>query len=309
MKNLLKPVISILFLLLTSSAFASDAKELISPYQNSQEMFSDNIGYETHYYLFDETNVRAIEGEINRKFYTAPKGVTPLEIIKNYEQALKTKGAEIIHLSQNAYRHTNQESGERILFMRDLFSHARIKHQGYAHLMLPRKANHYLSAKVSRDASDIFISVASAVVDDVNYYEVVTVVAKAMDMNNVTLNILNDGIANNGKVPIYDIYFDTGKFTLKENSDTALTTIASYLQKNKQQQFVVVGHTDNTGDFNANLKLSLKRAQAVVDALVQNYAIEKKQIMAYGVGSVAPVTSNSSEDGKGRNRRVELVEK
>ena len=69
----------------------------------------------------------------------------------------------------------------------------------------------------------------------------------------------------------------------------------------------VVGHTDYSGTAEANVTLANARAAAVVKALSQKYGIDGKRLAAYGVGPYAPVASNLSEEGRAKNRRVELV--
>ena len=69
----------------------------------------------------------------------------------------------------------------------------------------------------------------------------------------------------------------------------------------------VVGHTDNVGSIDSNLKLSKERADAVVNSLTANYGISADRLTAYGVASLAPLASNDSEEGRAKNRRVELV--
>jgi len=295
--------------LIFTSVFAAKSSDIISAYQGSTKEYDDNIGFETMYYLADAQTAKSIDGEINRKFYQAPKSVSPYQIIKNYEHAIKSKGGQVIHISTNAYRHFDKKTGERVWFMRELFNHAYVAHQTWAYLQLFNEANHYVVGKVSNGGSDIYINIASASIDGTTYYEVVTAVAKPMDMNNVTLNVLNEGIAANGKVAIYDIYFDSGKYAIKNESSSALKVIANYLKENPNKKFVVVGHTDTDGVFESNIKLSINRAKAVVNELVKTYSIDAKQLMPYGVGSVAPITSNATDDGKARNRRVELVER
>jgi outer membrane protein OmpA-like peptidoglycan-associated protein len=68
----------------------------------------------------------------------------------------------------------------------------------------------------------------------------------------------------------------------------------------------VVGHTDNVGSADGNMKLSEARAAAVVKALAQK-GIDAKQLAPHGAGPYAPVASNATDDGRARNRRVELV--
>jgi outer membrane protein OmpA-like peptidoglycan-associated protein len=290
-------------------ALASEP-EIISLYKGSKMIFDDDIGFETHYYLAEKDVVKEVEGKMIRKFCSAPEGVSPFEIVKNYEKAIASKGGEVIHLSREAYRHTDKNTGERVLFMRELFSNGRkTRYNPYGYMQLPRNAEDYVAGKISSGGFDYYISVASAVVEDVTYYTLVTVKSEPMDMNNVTLNILNDGIAANGRVAIYDIYFDTGKYNLKPDSSKALKTIASYLKKNTENNYFIVGHTDNTGSYDANIKLSVNRAEAVKKALVTNYDVKESRLKSFGAGPVSPVTSNKTEDGRARNRRVELVER
>jgi len=70
---------------------------------------------------------------------------------------------------------------------------------------------------------------------------------------------------------------------------------------------LIVGHTDNQGDIDANLALSQKGAQAVVEALAGKYGIPAARLSARGVSSLAPVSSDAGEEGRVKNRRVEMV--
>jgi OmpA-OmpF porin, OOP family len=114
-------------------------------------------------------------------------------------------------------------------------------------------------------------------------------------------------IKETGKVAVYGIYFDTGKATLKPESQPTLQEIAKLLKENPGLKLYVVGHTDNTGTFDANMKLSMDRAAAVANALVSQYAVNGASLKACGDGPTAPVATNETEEGKALNRRVELV--
>jgi OOP family OmpA-OmpF porin len=111
-----------------------------------------------------------------------------------------------------------------------------------------------------------------------------------------------------GHTSVYGIYFDTGKSEIKPESDAALAEIAKLLKGDTGLKVNVVGHTDNVGVIDSNMKLSEARADAVVQALTSRHGIDAKRLRAYGVGPLAPVASNKTEDGKAKNRRVELVE-
>ncbi|MGC9375477.1 MAG: OmpA family protein [Bacteroidales bacterium] len=309
MKNLTYLIIWSIMMISALNIFAQENNDIISLYDGSKLVYDDNIGFETHYYLTGPNSHEAIDGKIQRQFCKAPEGVSAYEIIKNYEKAIQTKNGTIIHLSRSAKTYKDEETGETIWFMRDLFAKGRLNHSSsYSYLQLPNYAQDYVAGKISTAENDIYISVAAAQIEKNVYYTLVTLLAEPMDMNNVTLNVLNDGIAKSGRVAIYDIYFDTGKSEVKDESSFALKTIADYLKNNSGQKFLIVGHTDNTGDFDANIKLSSDRAEAVKQKLVADYNIPAEQLKTYGVGSTSPQMSNSTEDGKARNRRVELVE-
>jgi OmpA-OmpF porin, OOP family len=119
---------------------------------------------------------------------------------------------------------------------------------------------------------------------------------------------MGNSLRDTGKVAIYGIYFDTGKSNLKPESDAALNQIATLLKQMPALKVFVVGHTDMAGDPTANVKLSQDRAQAVIVALTTQYGVAAARLKAFGAGPYAPAASNRSEDGRAKNRRVELVE-
>lgn len=121
-------------------------------------------------------------------------------------------------------------------------------------------------------------------------------------------NALANDIAATGKAAVYGIYFDTGKSVVKPESEPALSEIGKLLKENGSLKLHVVGHTDNVGDLASNMKLSQARADAVVQALVSKQGVDAKRLKASGVGSLCPAASNGTDEGKAKNRRVELVE-
>ena len=118
---------------------------------------------------------------------------------------------------------------------------------------------------------------------------------------------MGNDIKTTGHVSIYGIYFDTGKSEIKPESDAAISEIAKLLKNNNDLKLYVVGHTDNVGSFDSNMKLSKDRADAVAKILSGKHGIAAARLKPYGVGSLSPVTSNDTEEGKAKNRRVELV--
>ena len=118
---------------------------------------------------------------------------------------------------------------------------------------------------------------------------------------------MGNDIKTTGHFSVYGIYFDTGKSTIKPESDAAISEIAKLLKNNGTLKIYVVGHTDNVGSFDSNMKLSKDRADAVAKTLATKHSIAAGRLKAYGVSSLSPVASNNTEDGKAKNRRVELV--
>ena len=125
----------------------------------------------------------------------------------------------------------------------------------------------------------------------------------------VDANSMMSDINAQGRVALYGIYFDFDKTEVKPESDPTLKEITKLLSDNPSLNLFVVGHTDNTGDYKYNMKLSQERAEAVVKVLVSKYNVDSKRLTSAGVGPLAPFTTNDTEEGKAQNRRVELIKK
>lgn len=111
-----------------------------------------------------------------------------------------------------------------------------------------------------------------------------------------------------GRATVNGIFFDTGLAVVKPESAPALAEVAKLLASEAALKLRVVGHTDSTGALDANLKLSQARAEAVVQALVAQHQVAAARLTAHGVGPLAPAVSNRAEEGRARNRRVEIIE-
>jgi len=111
-----------------------------------------------------------------------------------------------------------------------------------------------------------------------------------------------------GKVAVYGIFFDTGKAAVKPESKPAFEEITKLLKKDPSLKIYVVGHTDSVGRFDANMDLSRRRAEAVVNVLVKQYGLNPGRLKAHGVGPLVPASANSTDEGRSKNRRVELVQ-
>ncbi|HUX08329.1 MAG TPA: OmpA family protein [Acidobacteriota bacterium] len=111
-----------------------------------------------------------------------------------------------------------------------------------------------------------------------------------------------------GRVAIYGIYFDTNKASLKPESITALDGIVKAMINYSDLKLEIQGHTDNTGTDEVNNRLSQQRAETVRSYLVL-FGVDGARLTAAGFGASKPVAPNDTEEGKAKNRRVELVKK
>ncbi len=118
---------------------------------------------------------------------------------------------------------------------------------------------------------------------------------------------LSSGLKSNGHTVVNGILFDTGKAEVKPESAAALKEIVKLLEQDPKLKLYVVGHTDNVGALAANVELSNQRAAAIVKEMIGHYSVAGNRLLAHGAGPYAPVTSNTSEEGRALNRRVELV--
>ncbi len=163
----------------------------------------------------------------------------------------------------------------------------------------------YSIIKVVKDDKEIWVEVAAAGNDQYSVH----VVEKQLMKQDVVANAeaMSGSIKDTGRVAVYGIYFDTGKADLKPESEPALAEIVKMLKADANLKIYVVGHTDTVGQFAANVKLSQDRAASVVNALVSKHGISAARLTPFGAGPACPVASNKTDEGKAKNRRVELV--
>ena len=113
-------------------------------------------------------------------------------------------------------------------------------------------------------------------------------------------------ISQTGRASIYGINFDTGKATIRPESEAVLNQVLLLFQKQPDWYVVVAGHTDNVGSDAVNIPLSRQRAEAVIAWLAAK-GVDRSRLMATGLGSTKPLADNGTDDGRAKNRRVDLV--
>ena len=138
------------------------------------------------------------------------------------------------------------------------------------------------------------------------YYQTIVTVKEVQQEVTADASSLSEELNKSGHVAVYGIHFDTGKATILPDSEAILGEIVKVMEQDPQLKLRVEGHTDNVGTAAANQALSEKRAQSVV-AWLTAHGIAASRLSAKGLGQTKPVADNASDDGKAKNRRVELV--
>jgi outer membrane protein OmpA-like peptidoglycan-associated protein len=281
---MLHRIITVLFLILclaplNPSLAASDPND--TPGSKDPDLFSRMTGFHISSYEaleFDRYEFKTgadktekVEGRHTFVGYSANEGITHpsgLQVIRNYVNAAKAVGGTQVY---------EYEDG----------------------------GTQYSIIRIIKEDKEVWAEVSGA---NNGMYNV-QMVEKQLMKQDVTANAdaLSGSIKETGRVAVYGIYFDTNKADLKPASDPALAEIVKMLKADANLKVYVVGHTDNAGQFTHNVKLSQDRAASVVNALVSKHGIAAARLIPFGCGPAAPVASNKTDEGKAKNRRVELV--
>lgn len=239
-----------------------------------------------------------LEGKVTRITYLIPNGRSTLEVMRNFQSALTQAGFKTLFSCKEeecGFGEVKQSvNGEGTM--------------NYWHTE-PGMVQRQLSAKLSRPAGDVYVSVHLTNGDPNPSAQLDIIEMKPMEAGLVTVNAesLAGDIARTGHASVYGIYFDTGKAEVKPESEATLIEIVKVLQQDLKLKLYVVGHTDNQGALEMNMDLSLRRANSVVQALTGKHGVLATRLKPLGDGPSAPVASNDSEEGRAKNRRVELV--
>jgi OmpA-OmpF porin, OOP family len=243
-----------------------------------------------------------IDGKITRIQYSVGKEHSVFEIFNSYENSLKGSDFEIL----TSLNDKNCGANLQEQLYNDEFNGLN---------KLPREALnpgddefYYLAAKKNIENKNIFIVVYTAFERGDLLVTFDAIEVQALEKGLVTVKDLDSDLSQNGHIAIYGIHFDSGKSEIKQESTQTLKNIAEFLNTHPNKKYIIAGHTDNEGNFDVNLKLSLERANAVLNELVTNYNVKVTQLKAYGDGSTAPIATNTTDEGRAKNRRVEIVE-
>jgi outer membrane protein OmpA-like peptidoglycan-associated protein len=273
---------------------------------------------------------KEVEGTRTRLVYLLPAERSPLEVLRNYEEEVKAAGGAILFTCKDtecggdSKRASEGGGGATSLLM--YFVHADQLKDAYASpgkcaLTQWIEGQRFSAARIPQANGDAHVTVhAYKLVEwgggstcraligrTIAVIHVVEPKAREQKMVLVKADEMARTIASTGRVALYGIFFDFDKAEVKPESEPTLAEIAAMLKASPKLSVLIVGHTDSQGTFDYNIDLSRRRADAVVKTLVARHGIEARRLRGAGVGMQAPTASNDEEEGRAKNRRVEIV--
>ncbi|WP_225765589.1 OmpA family protein [Inquilinus sp. Marseille-Q2685] len=245
-------------------------------------------------------------GALTRLSYTVPAGISSDDVFENYENELAAKGYQILFKADGGAIGKRQDA---------IFSGIGTQLFDYS-----PEAAHLLTAELAKDGATVDVVLYVTEYEDgytpgievekgqvIVQLDVIESGTLQDKMVTVSAAEIEKGLTAQGHIALYGITFDFAKADLKPDSKPALDQVAQFLKDDPAAKIHVVGHTDNVGGLETNMALSRARAAAVVAALVKQYGVSAGRLNPAGVGPLAPVAPNDSDDGRARNRRVELI--
>lgn len=231
----------------------------------------------------EPATLTTFEGRVTNYYYRHKPNTSTLEIVRQYEAALKKTGFQTIVAGKGSSNPGTPETNED---------------DGFGSFRLDRNGKPVAYVQVLA-----YYNGGPEVVES----KVVIVEPKAMEQKlEANADGWFDELAKSGRVAVYGINFDTGKSTIRPDSATVLEEIRKLSSAHPELNLLIEGHTDNVGGAAANKKLSEERAVAVKAWLAAKGA-KAAQLSTAGLGDTRPVGDNSTEAGRAKNRRVELV--
>jgi flagellar motor protein MotB len=293
-------------LLLPSFVLAAglDEKALLTPYPQSNlisEKVTEFDDYELVIGRVDSAKgaceqKRKLEGRVARFYYENPKQRSHGEIFANYQEAATKAGFQTLFTCREEGCYLDGKPSNHNAYCGDRSIGT-----------LPSAGTRYLGAKLPRKDGDVYLAVH--VYEHFTDLHYVTLKPMETGLVKVDARALKAGIQADGHVAVYGIDFDTGKDDLKPGSAPVIAEIVKLLRDDPNLKLHVVGHSDAVGALDANTALSRRRAESVVRELTSRQGIVAARLRPDGVGPLVPLATNDSDEGRAKNRRVDLVKR
>lgn len=277
---------------------------------------------------YEPKQKKALEGSTTRLVYVIPAGRSPLEVMRNYQEEIRAKGGKVLYECKYEECGGNPQGGSQgwaghMTLARFLYPDDRVTEpfgsNGWCAMTRDVADTRYTAAELPASAAHVSVYTYTLKAGSNQYCQalndrtiaIVDVIeAKEREQKMVTVQAgeMAKSIAGTGRIALYGIYFDFNKADVKPDSDPTLEQIAKLMKESPALKVLIVGHTDNVGTVPFNTELSQRRAAAVVSALATRYSVGKERLTPLGVSFASPIASNKTDDGRAKNRRVELVE-
>ena len=268
----------VLFPMLTG---AQDDEIKDTPYFSGMPNFiiydGEDIEFDS-YNFFNGKNCTTIEGKIYKRHYSLKEDAqksSVIQISRNYANAIRNMGGTVIFEGAPQDADCADRNGLQMVI-----------------------------GKVVKDGNEMWVEVSPGV--DANEYYI-TIVLKELMKQVVTSSDMFDALNRDGHVALY-INFDTGKSIIRDESKPVIDQIVQMMKSNPDLKIGVEGHTDNVGTPASNKTLSEARAKSVVSSIVAQ-GVSADRLSQAGFGQEKPIADNNTEEGRAKNRRVELVKK
>jgi len=237
---------------------------------------AEDIDFDS-YNFYNSTNCTTVEGKKFTRSYCLKEDAqrsSVIQIFRNYSNAIKSMGGTVIYEGMPQTAECAVYNGINILV-----------------------------GVVVKGGDELWIEVATLGGDE--YY--LTIALKELMKQDVTASSMFEALDREGHIALY-INFDTGKSIIREESKPIIDQIIEMMKLNPGLNLSVEGHTDSVGSPASNKTLSEDRAKSVVTALI-NKGISADRLSFAGLGQDKPIADNNTEEGRAKNRRVELVKR
>jgi OmpA-OmpF porin, OOP family len=274
---------------------------------------------------YEPKQKKQLEGARTHIVYLLPAGRSPLEVIRNYQQEVKSSGGKILfeckgqecggdaNFASTGAAGLSEMTLSMFLYPLERLTQedfdacamtGRISEQKYTSAELPQADAHVSVLAYTYQSGNCSATIAGRTIAVIDILE-----SKAREQKMVAVKAedMAQQIASSGSVALYGIYFDFNKADIKPESAPTIEQIGKLLKSDPKLKLLVVGHTDNVGGFTSNMALSQRRAAAVVNELATKYQIARPRLTPVGVSFASPVATNDTEEGRAKNRRVQLV--
>lgn len=334
----LVPLIALVLLAATSLAGAADAPGTADPpglkrFEGSEIFFQSRADFDELRIALEKVEwdvskavvkpfqSTRVEGRRLTTYYRLPERVTVLEAYRAYRQELEEAGFEIVFAARGDELETpsyNNQIAREVYGMVGNYGTPEEKAQWPFQHTDERQAAYVAARKSGADGAETWVTAYVVPNTHANWLkipegivltrlDVLEVGARKQRMELVKSDEMAEKIALDGRIALYGIEFDFDSAEIRASAEPTLAEIAKLLKERGNLSILVVGHTDTAGGFDYNRKLSERRAQAVVARLVE-MGIAKERLFPVGVGFASPIATNATDEGRAKNRRVELVD-